>query len=165
MSACAENLRHVYHALVVYRVANRSLPDDAGARFLGRLWHEGAIARSADGARRLTCPGPGADRPETSWELVWSDLDAVDGSTTAYAARDQVAFPLASLEGREPLVACDNDGGMNHPDVTNVLYADGSVEPLSLAALKHEGLVAEDVGVLVVGPDSPLEVLRKLSLD
>ena len=76
-------------------------------------------------------------------------------------------FPVEGFPGNgdEPLAACDNDGGMNHMDLTNVLHADGSIRSFSLKELKAEGVVAPDEVLLKVGPDSPVEDLRKLTLN
>jgi hypothetical protein len=62
-------------------------------------------------------------------------------------------------------VADDNDGGMNHRTTTVVLYADGNVGTFEIADLEDDGTLMEDEALLIVGPDSPLLVLRKLSLD
>ena len=62
------------------------------------------------------------------------------------------------------LMADDNDGGMNHATTTNVLYTDGSVRTFELFKLREEGLIGDEEDLLV-GPDSPIDDLRKLSLD
>ena len=101
------------------------------------------------------------------WDEWWVDLEIIDGSYSSYAGRDTKRFPLRKFpgSGREPLIADDNDGGMNHQTTTNVLYADGSVQTFELADLQTEGVLLQDEDLLLVGPDSPVEDLTKLSLD
>jgi hypothetical protein len=93
-------------------------------------------------------------------------VDLIDGQSTAYAGRDIANHPLRKFpgSGKEPLVADDNDGGMNHDTETLVLYADGSVGTFDLVTLMDEGLLGDGEDLLV-GPDSQVEELRKLSLD
>jgi hypothetical protein len=43
--------------------------------------------------------------------------------------------------------------------------ADGSVEVMEIALLKESGVLGPEEEHLLVGPDSPVESLRKLSLD
>jgi hypothetical protein len=43
--------------------------------------------------------------------------------------------------------------------------ADGSVNTWEIALLKESGVLGPDEMHLIVGPDSPVEELRKLSLD
>jgi hypothetical protein len=63
------------------------------------------------------------------------------------------------------LVADDNDPEMNHRHTTVALMADGSVNTWEIALLKESGVLGPDEMHLIVGPDSPVEELRKLSLD
>ena len=67
--------------------------------------------------------------------------------------------------GKEALVADDNDGGMNHRTATVVLFDDGSTRTYELYDLRKQGVLLEDEEVLLIGPDAPIEELRKLSLD
>jgi len=140
-------------------------------RFFAEIYAKGAMENTKPNAERLTCPAIDKSSLEIGrmdWEMWWNDLELVDGSFSAYAGRDMRQFPLRRFPdgaGREPLVADDNDGGMNHNIVTNVLYGDGSVQSFALPELKEEGLVPEESLVLEVGPDSPVEDLTKLSLD
>jgi hypothetical protein len=63
------------------------------------------------------------------------------------------------------LVADDNDGGMNHRTTTCVLYDSGVRRHARDQRAAREGVIQPDEEVLVVGPESPVEELRKLSLD
>ena len=75
-------------------------------------------------------------------------------------------YPLRRFPGKESeaLVADDNDPEMNHSTTTVALFANGSVKEYELYTLQQEG-VLEEGEIRVVGPDSQIEELRKLSLD
>jgi len=103
-------------------------------------------------------PPSGDSGAMVSW---WADKPAA-GPAASYAWRDMQSFPLERFpgSGREPLAAC---GAERHaPDVVHVLYNDGSIQPLTLAALKAEGVVPADADLVPIGPDSPVPDLRKL---
>ncbi|MCZ6597616.1 MAG: hypothetical protein O7B99_08265 [Planctomycetota bacterium] len=171
IAACQANLRQIYRAMLSYQIMYKQKLDESGAKFLAQLYNRNAMEQTKANALRLTCPsvelGSLTIGRMESWEEWWANPDLVDGSYTAYAARNYRDFPIEKLPAPadEPLIACDNDPCMNHRDVTNVLYGDGRVVALSLTELKATGVVPPDAEMLVVGPGSPLEDLRKLSLD
>jgi hypothetical protein len=122
-------------------------------------------------AKKMTCPGvetsalPGLQgKVETDW---YKDLESIDGTYSSYAGRDCKNYPLRQFpgSGKEVLVADDNDPEMNHRHTTVALMADGSVNTWEIALLKESGVLGPDENHLIVGPDSPVEELRKLSLD
>ena len=121
-------------------------------------------SRSVD---KLNCPSvkipPGTKgMPKEDW---YGDLAPIDGTWSSYAGRDNKQYPLKKfLSAKEPLVADDNDGGMNHSTSTVVLYGDGAPQTFELAELIKEGKLQEKEE-LIVGPGSPVEDLQKLSLD
>jgi len=170
VTACQENLSGIYEALLIHDQKYGDLPAASGAGFVAspitrRVWEN-----TKKNAERLTCPGVKASYlttiqglPADEW---FADPDLIDGQSTAYAGRDTEGYPLRKFpgSGKEPLVADDNDGGMNHDTETLVLYADGSVGSFDLVTLEEEGRLGPDEELLV-GPDSQVEELRKLSLD
>ncbi len=170
VTACAANQKEFFNGLQLYQAKFKRLPkkENAGARFLAVLIASKTWENEPGSIDKLNCPGvdrgtigpPGV--PEDEWYV---DLDLVDGGYTSYAGRDTVSFPLRKLSGKEPLIACDNDGGMNHRTTTNVLYGGGRVDSMELFTLIEEGILVEDEEYLYVGPESPVEVLQKLSLD
>lgn len=171
VSACNANLREIHKGLLVYQQKYKRVPSQSGARFLAELYAKGGMDRTKSGAMRLTCPAVDVGALEqtalglepTDW---FTDVEAVDGGWTTYAARDCEHHPLRKFPvGGEPIVGDDNDGGMNHETTTNVLFGDGTVETFELLLLQEEGVVGPDEPILLVGPDSPVEELRKLSLD
>lgn len=169
VTACKANLREIRKAMLMYEGKYEELPRESGVKFFAQLISRQGIENTKANAVKLICPavdksslpGIGGTDPET-W---WVDLTVIDGSWSSYAGRDTKNFPLRKLSGKEPLVADDNDPVMNHPTTTNVLYGDGSVQTFEIEILKEQGVLEKEEDLLVVGPDSPVEDLRKLSLD
>jgi len=167
VTACQSNLQNLHKAMLLYQTKYKELPNQSGAKYFAQLYSRQAIEQTKANAERLTCPA--VDKSALAigtlpWEEWWSDLELVDGSYSAYAGRDLQNYPLRKLTGKDPLIGDDNDGGMNHSTTTNVLYGDGSVQTFELEILREQAVITEDEELLV-GPDSPVEDLQKLSLD
>jgi prepilin-type N-terminal cleavage/methylation domain-containing protein/prepilin-type processing-associated H-X9-DG protein len=166
---CAANLMEIHKGLVLYNIKYKGIPNESGVKFFASLISREAIENTKTNAERLTCPA--VDKSSLAlgtmeWEEWWKDIQRVDGTYSAYAGRDLKGFPLRqglSSSGREPLVCDDNEPTLNHRTTTNVLYADGSVQTFELPLLKEEGKVLPDETNLQVGPDSPVEDLRKFT--
>lgn len=171
VAACRANLFEIHKGLLLHDAKYKGIPDESGVKFFASLISKGAIENTKTNAERLTCPA--IDKSslaigELPWQEWWSDSERVDGTYSAYAGRDLKKFPLRqgmSSSGNEPLVCDDNVGGLNHRTTTNVLYVDGSVLTFEFKALQEEGKVTKDETTLVVGADSPVEDLKKFSLD
>jgi prepilin-type N-terminal cleavage/methylation domain-containing protein len=170
VTACKKNMGEIFKGMILYQQKFNRVPSESGARFLAVLITSGSLENTKDSVQRLTCPGVdigalaiGEIEPE-EW---FSDLELVDGTYTSYAARNTNEYPLRKFpaSGKEVLVADDNDPEMNHRTTTVVLYGDGSVGTYELSDLRDKGLLSPDEEVLVVGPESPVEELQKLSLD
>ncbi len=167
--SCSTNMGQIYAGMVHYKAKYEHIPESSGVGFFAELMSRGAMSNTTTNARRLTCPAVDTgslsirDLDPGEW---WMDLDELDGTWSSYAGRDIDRFPLRKFlgDGKEPLMADDNDGGMNHATTTNVLYSDGSVRTFELFKLREDGLIGEQEDLLV-GPDSPVDDLRKLSLD
>ncbi|MFT5285497.1 MAG: prepilin-type N-terminal cleavage/methylation domain-containing protein [Planctomycetota bacterium] len=167
--ACSSNMAQMYQGMVTYKAKYEHIQESSGVAFFAELMARGAMTNTTTNARRLTCPAVDTgslairDVPTEEW---WMDLELLDGTWSSYAGRDLDRFPMRKFpgNGKEPLIGDDNDGGMNHATTTNVLYSDGSVHTFELFQLREEGLLGEEEA-LMVGPDSPIEDLRKLSLD
>ena len=143
------------------------LPGKSGVRFFAELISRRVWENTKPSAKKLNCPAvptppsvQGMD--ETEWYV---DIEVVDGGYSSYAGRDCREYTCKRLSGTEPLIADDNDGGMNHRTATVVLYGDGSATPFDLALLAEDGIIDREEDLLIVGPDSPVEDLRKLILD
>lgn len=166
--ACQQSLAKLHGGLLIYQTKKRCLPTESGVAFLAVLYATEAVEPTERNAHLFTCPAVDPNDlaiGRLPWHEWWTDLDRLDSTWSAYAGRNNAEFPLEKLTGREPLAACDNEHGQNHPDVTHVLYGDGSVQTFSLEELKRQGVVPQDADRLIVGSDSPIEDLRKLSLD
>ena len=175
--ACIENLRRIHAGFVTYARERGALPETGGVKLLAALIADGVWDNTEENARRLTCPGVplaeltlGGLEP-TEW---FSDPERVDGSYSAYAARDLAAHPLERFPApafddgvRLVLAACDNHLGPNHDGVTNAVLVDGSVVTYELAKEIGAGHLPVDADRVPVGPDAPdgLSELRVLSLE
>ncbi len=167
VSACQKNLTNIHGGILIHQTKFKRLPSGSGVRFFTDLYTKKALENSKKNAEIMTCPAVDLGAltiGELPWEEWWSDTESIGGDYTAYAGRDTKRHKLRKLTGTEPLIADDNDGAMNHATTTNVLYGDGSVQSLELTNLVADGSLMEDE-ILLVGPDSPVEDLRKLSLD
>ena len=166
VTGCKRNLQSIYQGFITYRAKFDRMPNESGVRLLAELISKGVWENTKPSVKKLNCPATRpsglGDLKETEWYV---DLEVVDGSYSSYAGRDCKEFPIKNWTGKEPLVGDDNDGGMNHRTTTVVLYGDGSPETFEIALLREEGLLEGDEDYLIVGPDSPVEDLRKLSLD
>ncbi len=171
VTACSQNLQKIYGGIINYQVKYKKLPRKSGVKFFAELYTMEALMPTKTNAERLTCPavdvGALALGDFASWEEWWDDIEEVNGEYSSYAGRDCKNHPLRKLDSKrmEPLIADDNDGEMNHRTTTNVLYNDGSVMPYEVKVLQQEGTLTDDEEELIVGPDSPVEDLQKLSLD
>ena len=171
VTACRANMQEIYKGLMIYNSKHGDLPKQSGARFLASLIADGTWENSKSSAERLSCPGVKksslsgiAETEPTEW---YSHVDVVDGTYTAYAARDMKQYPLRKFPGsaKDALVADDNDPEGNHRTTTVVLYASGDVGTFELRDEITKGNLTEDDPVLEVGPNSPIEALQKLSTD
>jgi len=172
VTACKKNLQEIYGGFVMYETKHKDLPKEGGAKFIGALISSGVWNNTKDRAESLSCPaikksalsGLSAEDP-TDW---FKHLDGVDGTYTAYAGRDVKRYPLRRFpdgSGKEVLVADDNDPELNHRTTTLALLDSAVVSTYELGELREKGIIGPDDEHLVVGPDSPIEELRKLSLD
>jgi prepilin-type N-terminal cleavage/methylation domain-containing protein len=172
VTACKANLLELNRQLVIYDMKHGDLPPGSGVKFFAALIADGDLENTPENAKKMSCPavktralsGIGQIDDPKEW---YKHLDTVDGSYSAYAGRNMKEFPLRRFpgSGMDALIADDNDPEMNHPTTTCVLWADGSVTSIELLELRKKGLITEEEKNLKVGPDSPVEELRKLTLD
>jgi general secretion pathway protein G len=170
VTACRKNLGVISEALIIHYNKYKELPSESGARFVASPITRKVWENTKQNAERLTCPGVSkaalANQADHSPDEWFADPELIDGQSTSYAGRDLKNHPLRKFpgSGKEPLIADDNDGGMNHKTETCVLYADGTVGTLDLVTLEEQGVLGKDE-LLLVGADSQVEELTKLSLD
>ncbi len=171
VTACRANMDEIYKGFLIHDGRHGDVPQYSGVAFFAALIGRGIWEGTEQNGKRLLCPGvkrsflSGLDglQPE-EW---YADLDVVDGDFSTYAGRDLENYPLRKFpgSGKEPLVCDDNDPEMNHKTTTVCLMADGSIVFFEVFELRDEGILGEDEDILLVGPDSPIEALQKLSLD
>lgn len=171
VTACKANLREIGAGLLEYTATFRELPSESGAGFHCALIADKVWENTPTNARRLTCPGINyssldgiAGLPEEEW---YSDRGAINGGCTAYAGRNMKDYPIRhkQVSGHEVLVADDNDPDGNHRTATLALMGDYSVREYELVDLQKKREIDEEETFLIVGPESPIEALQKLSLD
>ena len=172
ITACRANLGEIGKGLLAYQSRFDGMPKESGAKFFCVLIKQDLIwENTPKSARGLTCPGvdynalPGLQGLEE--EQWYADYDSVDGTYTAYAGRDvkEYGFRRKVLSGKEVLVADDNDPENNHKSTTLALMGDWTVREYDMAILKDKKMIDVEEEVLLVGPESPVEQLQKLSLD
>ncbi len=173
VTACKANMGEIFKGMLIYKQRLDRAPNKSGVQFFAEIVSTNILENTKATAKKMTCPGveagslPGlAGKPETDW---YKDLTVIDGTYSSYAGRDTKNFPLRQFpgSGKEALVADDNDPEMNHTHArtTVVLMADGTVEEFQITKLQEAGVLGAEEEHLIVGPDSPVESLRKLSLD
>lgn len=164
VNACATNLRAIYAGLLEAHARAGRVPSGSGIAFFAALIAEGVWEDTPAKRALLTCPGPHAAPVPAGLDFRASS--ALPPSASAYAGRDTSRFPLTKFPSGgaelEPLIACDNAGGLNHEGCMNVLFSDGSVITLLLAQEIERGIVPPGTTNLPVGPDSPVPELREL---
>ena len=172
ITACKANLGEIGKGLLAYQSRFDRMPSESGAKFFCILLKQDMIwENTPKNAKGLTCPGvdsnslPGLfDMPEEEW---FADFEGIDGTYTAYAGRDmkEHGFRRKVISGKEVLVADDNDPENNHKDTTLALMGDWTAREFDMQTLKDAGVIDSEELVLLVGPESPVEELQKLSLD
>ena len=165
--ACKENLRAIYSGLRDYKARFEDAPKHSGTAFFACLIAEGVWPNDAQHAERLTCPGSNAQPVPAGTD--YGRLEELTPRSSAYAGRDTETHPLAKFPSGglqlEALVACDGAIGLNHSEVLNVLYSDGSVRTFVLSDEIQSGRLPAGTENFVLGPDSPLPDLKKLVAD
>jgi prepilin-type N-terminal cleavage/methylation domain-containing protein len=168
--SCEANLKEIYKGLMLHNQQFGDLPQKGGVHFFTALITRKVYPNTNQTAKKMTCPGV---KPSALASLVgkdgeewYADPETIDGQSSSYAGRDIKDHPLRKFPGpgKEPLVGDDNDGGMNHNNETLVLYDDANVVRWHNVKLMDKGILGEGED-LIVGPDSQVEELRKLSLD
>ena len=171
VTACRKNMQEIYNGLNLYYAKFNRAPNQSGVKFFAMLIDKGCFDNTDAVVKKLTCPGVDIgvlelnNIPDPKQWFV--PLDKVDGRYSSYAGRNCKEFPLRSWPpgSDEVLVSDDNDPSMNHRTSTVYLLGDGSAATFELKDDKIRALLGPDVNVLVVGKDSPVPELRKLSLD
>jgi len=166
VTACKKNMQEIYSGFQLYETKFDKQPSKSGIRFFAELISLGVWEDTKESSKRLNCPAqqhpPGVtDIPQEEW---YTNLERLSSDWSSYAGRNCKEFPLKQMSGKEALVSDDNEGGPNHRTATVVLYGDGHAQSYEVKLLQQEGQLQEKE-LLLVGPESQIEDLRKLSLD
>lgn len=175
-AACAQNLGKTREGFLQYRQKYSKWPTQSGVGFFASLVTDKIWKPTVANTKRLNCPGvdlnsldPGLDGIPTEDWYAPSNKDAFDGNWSSYAGRDVRRARLRGSQGsgKTALMADDNDPEGNHFTTTNVLWDDLQVRALELVEEQNAGRLSDDESVqfIPVGPDSPLESLRSLTID
>lgn len=174
VTACKKNLQEIHGGLIRYRATFNKVPNKSGVKFFACLITSKVLENTKFNADKLRCPAVDISFLELAQienpEDWYKSLDAVDGSYSSYAGRDIEHFPLKDYpgSGKEAVVADDNEGdGLtgNHSHTTCVLYASGDIGTFEIATEQEKGTIDQETELIKVGPDSPIDDLKKLSLD
>ena len=170
VTACKANMGATAQGLLQYRAKYGKMPSESGVGFFGALIADKVWEATEPNTRRLTCPGVEITYHEPYREGIpisdwFIDREALGPLYSAYAGRDMKNHPIRTfpISGKQALVADDNDPDGNHRTATVVLWGDFSARELELVELQKEGIVDEEQEWIVVGPDSPVEALQKLT--
>jgi prepilin-type N-terminal cleavage/methylation domain-containing protein len=190
VTACRKNMSEIFSGLLQYQTKNKTkdcIPTQSGVKFFAALIADGVWEDTEPNGKKLTCPGVSISQLSLNdidkAEDWFMHLDSVDGGYSAYAGRDQNAPTGKAAKGKgdgcgrigqvpgsgkQILVADDNcskPGEANHKSATVVLYADGTTGTFELMELHKSGALGAEEQILSVGPDSPVDALRCLSVD
>lgn len=163
VTACQSNQKNIAQALIAFKARNKgNWPSETGIKFFLCLAKYDAIDKKDMGV--FGCPGKGIDTQDGA---IYSDWDAIDSLMTDYAGRDTKNFPInKSREGDEVILSDDNEPADNHRNQTVYVYADSVPKTFDrLIDAEKLGIVFEEGEAVAVGPDSKVEIFRKLSID
>jgi len=175
VTACQANLRAISTGMVQYRTKYERGPRASGVAFFTSLISDKVWPADQASTKQLFCPAVERSFLEPDQQGLpladwYKDASQVNGAWSSYAGRDTRRHPLRQAVGSAPeteaVVADDNDPEANHGTTTNVLWGSGAVFALELIDLQADGTLPNDdtITFIEVGPDSPVESLRKLSL-
>ena len=171
VTACRANLNEIGKGLMQYQATFDSLPSKSGAGFVCSLITRKVWENTPANAKRLSCPNINASALPGLQDFLpeewYADADDIGPDHTAYAGRNVKDYPIRkkTISGKEVLVADDNDPEGNHSTATLALMGDYTVRVYELVDLQDRKLVDEEMEFLIVGPESPVEELQKLSLE
>jgi prepilin-type N-terminal cleavage/methylation domain-containing protein/prepilin-type processing-associated H-X9-DG protein len=171
-NACQQQLRDIANLMQNW-VDTRNQgrwPKERGIKFLLKMVQDDYL--KGDALRKFACPGTddstsiaGDDTPGSGFK----DWDSLDPDCISYAGRvNEGATALRKDRLDEEVIASDDNwqagqGRPNHGGVTNIVYADGHIGQIKTSKYKSE--LPDKQEWLPVGPESPDENLRKLSVD
>ena len=171
VNECKSNLRQIGTSMALWM--NRGsksgyFPKESGIKFLLVLVRDGQI--TGKDTKVFLCPGPKDQKwtaEDTTMGSAYKDWDAIDTTTISYAGRDTKNHPINQNRANEEVIASDdNEGRSNHKFAINYLYADWSVQEFDqVVDAREQGVTIPEGGYLEIGPDCPVELFKKLSVE
>ncbi len=161
---CSVNLKEIYGTINLYKGELNHYPSASGVRFFLQPWERKIIENDSKYAKIYVCPGDEnlLQMIEGDYSFVaeqLEDLDHFDSEYTSYAGRNQKDYPMDFNKRASQLIVSDDDEmGLNHRTLVNVLYLDGIIDKVRLDDLAE----GEE---FYVGEDSPIEEFRVLQSD
>lgn len=160
---CADRLRQVGMLYTADQIAGGGRPRFSGASHFLAMRVEGRIQRRNE--QVLVCPGdPSVIVPQTPEDRDrYDDVDLANPSDElcSYVVRDFATHPIGREQYAVQAIAADRQGldhrTAHHRGGINVLFSGGTVKFMSRTEL---GIHSADA--IVVGPESPNEMLSKL---
>lgn len=166
VTLCKSNLRSIGNAIQLYHNRFRSYPrTSSGLQFLLEPLKTKIVDLNEKTIRNMyVCPGDDDAASAVGPGVVeaYQDLENIDPAAVSYAGRNTKDYPLRRKNAGAEVIACDAGGPDGrvfiHRDKINVLYLDQSVQDIDVVKLPNA-----DPAAFEVGPNSPLEALRKLN--
>jgi hypothetical protein len=124
-------------------------------------WKKKEIENDPKNAKIYVCPGDESvlQTIANDWTILaeaLEDFDHFDSEMTSYSGRNQKDHKLDFTNRSSQLIVSDDDeDGLNHPNLVNVLYMDGTRDRVLLDKLEGEEFL--------VGEEAPLEEFRVLT--
>ncbi len=163
------NLSWHYTNIEIYKTRKHKWPKRGGANFVLAPWVMQIVERTPENRDRYFTPGKQNLDPrwlelsELDPQDIWRSFDEITSDDTQYAGRSAKHY-RTMFSGKEALMANDNQYDNTFQDGTiNVLMGSGSVRTLYKAEQLKEFWNEDDPNfVLEVGPNSPVDILKKL---
>ncbi len=168
VTMCKKNLQEIGNALEIYKQGNGGkwpMMEDkngkkkrlGGFQLVLAPWHFKTITQDDKYSKIFICPGA-AQEHDNSGGMDYEDFEDVGPLSVSYTGRDMSQFPVNRNDPvKDALVADHNYQQSNHRNKTNVLWGDcRTISDFDIGNYESAG------DNLMVGPDSPVEVLREL---
>jgi prepilin-type processing-associated H-X9-DG protein len=166
-------LRTHYTWFQFHKTQAKGLPTEGGHKFVLSTWK--IVDKTEENFDKYFTPGARDNDP--TWrekrkliergENPWPDLGSTTSEDTTYAGRAKEHLRTVEQGGGEAWMANDNEGYWSHRNGSvNILLADGNVRSMSYLKLQELFSLPEmdkENPVVTVGPNSPIDVCRKLA--
>ncbi len=160
---CRQNLNYLGKSYLIWRMEHRGSPQYTGSAFFLSLRKKREILKGDES--KLICPGdqcvirPNTPDQQDRYDDV--DLQDIPSDMCSYAMRDFERYPLDPSATTLQIIACDRMGTngrtSHHKDGLNILF-----DNISTQFMSREDLGIGPAALIIVGPDSPHPMLKKV---